>query len=117
MSYLFENMMEECILMDKVRTSDGESGFITEWRVGPHFMAAIVKDSGMQARIAEKEGVTALFTVTTYSDFSLDFHDVIKRVDDGKIFRITSISDDKKTPRVASFDMAQATAESWTLTT
>jgi hypothetical protein len=45
----------------------------------------------------------------------LDFHDVIMRIADGKIFRITSDGDDNKTPKSATLDMRQVSAEEWSL--
>ena len=85
------NMIEEgmtaCAVMTKVRVPDGEGGFTTEWTEGAGFQAAITFDSSLQAKIAEKQGVKSLYTVTTAKNAKLDFHDVIKRLSDGKIFR------------------------------
>ena len=69
----------------------------------------------MQARIGEKQGVTALYTVTTTKALNLQYHDVFRRVEDSKIFRVTSDGDDKKTPPSAGLDMRQVTAEEWKL--
>lgn len=62
---LINEFLQDCILMDKKRTSDGEGGFITEWVEGAKIQAAIVRDTSMSARVAEKEGVTATYTITT----------------------------------------------------
>lgn len=116
------NMIEEgmtaCAVMTKVRVPDGEGGFTTEWTEGAGFQAAITFDSSLQAKIAEKQGVKSLYTVTTAKNAKLDFHDVIKRLSDGKIFRITSDSDDKQTPARAKFGQyLQVSAEEWELVT
>ena len=42
---------------------------------------------------------------------TLEYHDVFRRVRDGKIFRVTSDGDDKFTPASTSLDMRQVTAE------
>lgn len=42
------------------------------------------------------------------------YHDVIKRLKDGKILRITSDGDDSATPASASLNMRTCTAEEWT---
>ncbi|MBO7379940.1 MAG: hypothetical protein J6U31_09375, partial [Bacteroidales bacterium] len=60
-------------------------------------------------------GVTAVYTLTVRKSLELDFHDVLKREKDGKIFRITNDSDDIKTPASAGLDMRQYKAEAWTL--
>ena len=112
---LLTQAMEDVVLMEKKREPDGEGGFITEWKDGVKFQAAITFDSSMQARTAQKQGVTSLYTITTGKNAKLDFHDVIRRVSDGKIFRITSDGDDKHTPASASFQFLQVSAEEWWL--
>lgn len=112
---LYETMMTECQMMDKRSVSDGMGGFTYEWTEGAEFKAAIVKDSSMQARVAEKEGVTELYTITAEKGISLDYHDVIKRLSDGQIFRVTSIVKDSEAPQVATFQFGQVTAEKWIL--
>ena len=103
-------------MLDKTTTSDGYGGYIIDWKEGADFQAAIVLDSSIQARIAEQQGVTALYTITTKKNINLQYHDVFKRVEDGKIFRVTSDGDDKHTPKSASLDMRQVSAEEWNLT-
>lgn len=113
---LLNDAMTPCVLLDKKRKPDGEGGYITEWTDSVEFDAAITFDDSMQARIGAKSGVTSLYTVTLPRGFKLDFHDVFRRVSDGKIFRVTSDGDDKHTPDRASFQVSQVTAEEWTLT-
>ena len=47
---------------------------------------------------------------------NLQYHDVVRRQRDGKIFRITSDGDDNHTPAAATLNMRQVTAEEWELT-
>lgn len=98
-------------MMDRTSTSDGRGGFIYEWHDGAEFDAAITFDSSMQARAAEAAGVKSLYTVTTAKNVNLQYHDVFRRSSDGKIFRVTSDGDDKKTPASATLNMRQVTAE------
>lgn len=113
---MIEESMESCAIMQKVREPDGEGGFITQWTEGAEFKASITFDTSMQARIADKQGVTSMYTVTTAKNASLEYHDVIKRLSDGKIFRITSDGDDKQTPTRAVFGQyLQVTAEEWAI--
>lgn len=114
---LIDSMMEKCVIMNKSKTSDGEGGTVTAWVEGAEIEAAITLDSTMQARVAEKQGVTSVYTITTKRNVVLEYHDVIKRLDDGKIFRVTSDGSDKKSPNVSSLNMSQVTAEKWELTT
>lgn len=113
---LLDEQMEKCILIDKRRTPDGYGGSNIEWVDSVGFEAAVVFSTSMEARIGEKQGVTALYTVTTKKVMNLQYHDVFRRVSDGKIFRVTSDGDDKHTPASASLNMRQVTAEEWELT-
>lgn len=112
---LLSEAMEDCIILNKQTASDGYGGYVTTWSDGADFKAAIVLDSSMQARIGEQQGVTALYTVTTTKALNLQYHDVFRRVEDGKIFRVTSDGDDKKTPQSAGLNMRQVSAEEWEL--
>lgn len=113
---LIEESMEEVCFMEKQRVPDGEGGFITTWNEGSRFRASITFDSSMQARVADAQGVSSLYTVTTTTNAHLEYHDVLKRLADGKVFRITSDGDDKQTPIRAKFGQyLQVTAEEWVI--
>lgn len=112
---LIDAFMADCVMMDKRTVPDGIGGFVHEWQEGADFQAAVVKDNTLKAKIAEKEGVTELYTVTFSRDLPLGFHDVFKRKNDGAVFRVTSNVTDSTTPKVASFQFGQVSAERWTL--
>ena len=114
---LIDEMKEACVMLDKRTVSDGMGGFTVTWVDGAGFSAAIVKNSTMQARMAEKQGVTELYTVTVDKGTTLDFHDVFKRSGDNAVFRVTSNIVDSETPARASFQIGQVTAERWVLPT
>lgn len=112
---LIDTFKEPCVLMEKKRVSDGEGGWTTTWVDGAAFDAAIVRDTTLAARVAEKEGVSNVYTVTTDTNARPEFHDVFKRVSDGQVFRVTSNGDDMRTPDVATFSFEQVSAEEWKL--
>ena len=109
---LIDEMMDRCILMNKTRISDGEGGMITTWTDGNEIDVAIVQNQSMQSQIAQRDGVTSIYTLTTHQNIKLDYHDVIKRKSDGRIYRVTS----EASSSPASLDMNQCTAEKWELT-
>lgn len=110
---LLSEAMESCVLMDKRTVPDGYGGYVIEYIPGAPFNAAIVLNNSMEARIAQQQGVTAMYTVTTTKALNLQYHDVFKRTRDNKVFRVTSDGDDKKTPASASLNMRQVSAEKW----
>ena len=113
---LIDCFMVPCVFMVPKREPDGSGGFNTTWEPGDDFMAAIYRDTSTEARIAEAAGTVRAYTVTVRRGVHLKYHDVIKRLSDGEIFRITSDSGEKQTPSCTALDMAQSTAEAWRLT-
>lgn len=114
MSLLSESM-ESCNMLDKKTAADGYGGYTTTYEDGAEFKAAIVVDTSMQARVAEQQGVKAIYTITTEKAMNLQYHDIFRRNKDGKIFRVTSDGDDKKTPASAALNMRQVSGEEWVL--
>lgn len=112
---LLDEAMEKCTMVDKLTQDDGYGAIETVYKDGASFKCAIVLDSSMQARIAEKEGVTSLYTITTPKSINLQYHDVFRRKSDGKVFRVTSDGDDNSTPDSAGLDMRQVSAEEFVL--
>lgn len=113
---LVENMMDACVIMNKAKVADGEGGFYTEWTEGAEISVAITHDGSINAMLAEREGVTSTYTLTTHKENALEYGDVIKRKKDGRIFRVTSEKGDQESPAVSSLNMAQVRGEKWELT-
>ena len=112
---LLSEAMTTCVMLDKATVADGYGGFTSTYTDGASFSAAITFDTSVEARIAQAQGVTSRYTVTTAKNVVLNYHDVFKRSSDNKIFRVTSDGDDKYTPDSASLNMRQVTAEEWSL--
>ena len=112
---LLTSAMEDVVMLEKKRVPDGEGGFTTDWSEGVQFKVAITFNSSMEARAAEKQGVTSRYTITAPLNAKLEYHDVIRRLRDGKVFRIKSDGDDVQTPKSATFQFLQVEAEEWEL--
>ena len=113
---LLSEAMEQCTLFNRSVIPDGYGGYEDTLTPGVTFSAAIVLDTSIQARVAEKQGVTGLYTITTEKFLNLQFHDVFRRDKDNQFFRVTSDGTDKKTPASANLNMRQVSAETWDLT-
>ena len=105
----------KCVMLDIHREPDGYGGFSENYVESVEFDAAIVQNNSIQAQIAEKQSISAFFTVTTSKNISLKYHDIFKRKSDNKIFRVTSGGDSNQTPPSSSLNMRQVSAESYTL--
>ena len=112
---LLDEAFEQFTILNMIQQPDGYGGIETNWVEGGTIEGAMILDSSNQAKIAQAMGVTSLYTLTVKKGIQLNFHTVLRRLSDNKIFRLTNDSDDKKTPRSAGLDMRQYSAEEFTL--
>ena len=113
---LFEAMYEPFCFMEKTRTPDGEGGYITVWTEGAQFNGKAAFDTSIEARTGAAAGVSSRYTLTAPASVPLEYHDVVKRLGDGKVLRVISDGDDVVTPDMATFTFHQVTAEEHELT-
>lgn len=113
---LLEDAYENFVVMNKSVVDDDYGGTTEVWVPGATIKGAMSFDSSAQMKVAQAMGVTAAYTLTVKKSVELDYHTVLKRTRDGKIFRLVSNSDDNKTPQSAMLDMRQYQAEEWKLT-
>ena len=114
MSLLSESY-EDFTVINKSVVDDGYGGTSTVWSDGAKISGAMVFNSSAQTQIAQQLGATSVYTLTVEKNIVLDFHTVLRRESDQKIFRLTSNSDDKKTQPSAGLNMRQYSAEEWKL--
>lgn len=112
---MIEGMMEDFHIMDKTTANSGLLGTTAVYVDGAVIKAFARKDSSMEAKLAEKQGVTEVYTVVVNKSVHLDYHDVIKRDSDQAIFRITSNITDEKAPDASTVPIAKVSAERWEL--
>ncbi len=113
---LLDEAFEKFTILNKQTAPDGYGGIEITYVDGASIQGAIVYDGSNSAKIAQAMGVKALYTLTVKKDIILDYHDILRREKDGQIFRLTTDSDDLKTPKSAGLNMRQYQAEEWILT-
>ena len=77
-----------CVRMTAKSVPDGSGGQKTSWVDGDEFVAAITFDNTLENRKAERQSVNSLYKITTDKDVKLLYHDVFRRLTDGKTFRV-----------------------------
>lgn len=112
---LLSDAMEKYVILNKSIALDGYGGSVTHWEDGGVIDCAAVLEASTESRTAEKPEVAARYTITTAREINLRHYDVLKRLRDGKIFRVLSDGDDNLTPAKASLNMRQVSAEEWIL--
>lgn len=112
---LIENAYEDFTIINKTVIDDGYGGTTNAWTDGITIQGVVVFNSGSQMKIAQAMGYNSAYTFIVKKAVELDYHTVLRRNSDGKIFRLTSNSDDLKTPDDAGLNMRQYDAEEWSL--
>lgn len=108
-------MMEDCKILNHIRIDDDFGGYTDTWSEGATFKAAIAKNASPEQMVAEQQGIAEQFTVVVDRNFSLDYHDVFKRLSDDSIFRVTSRTTDSTAHPASTVKIAKVTAERWVL--
>ena len=112
---LLEEAYENFIIINKSVVDDGYGGVITQWTDGATIKGAMRYNSSQETHIAQALGSTSSYSFIVRKDIELDYHTVLKRAKDDKIFRLLSNSDDMKTPESAGLNMRVYDAEEWVL--
>lgn len=102
---------EDLVLMERRTESDGLGGFYEDLVAGATFKGAITTDLSTESKVAEQQGVKALYTFTTGDTVPVKYGDIIKRGDN--YFRIASDPNDMVAPRGMGYK--QTKAERYTL--
>lgn len=106
-----DDFFEPFIMQDWSSAPDGLGGLTWTLTDGASFLAGISTDSSTEAKIAEKNGMKKIYTIVTPQTVVLEQNDRVKRVRDGKLYRITSDSADMTTPVVSGMKFSQVSAE------
>ena len=108
---LLDDFAKTCVVMEKTRNPDGAGGYIVEWTDGVEFTNYQALDTSMEARRAEKEGVTSLYSALVRADFPIEYNDYFKDTTTGITYRVTSNPVEKVAPKSSSFSLKYFTAE------
>lgn len=112
---LWESALEKATIIEKTFLPDGRGGAVPTYKDGLEIMVAFSFDTSDQMKIAEASEAVSRYTITTRQNINLQYHDIVRREKDKKIFRITSDGDDNYSPSVSPLGMRQVEAEEWTL--
>lgn len=108
---LLDDFARTCVIMEKTRQPDGEGGYITTWSEGVEFVNHQARDTSMEARIAEKQGVSSVYSALVDQALPIEYGDYFKEKDTGAVYRVTSRPEEKQAPKSASFALKYFTAE------
>lgn len=98
---LLDDFARKCVLLEKSRVSDGEGGWDVQWSDGADFLNYQAIDTSMEARRAEKEGVTSVYTGLVDKNVPIEYGDYFRDADSGLTYRVTSNPEEKQGPKSA----------------
>ena len=113
---LLDDYGRKCVLLEKTNAPDGFGGYETAWKDGIEFQNYQTLESSMEARIAEKQGVTSVYNALVKRDLPIEYHSIFRDETTKQTYRVTSDPSDSQAPKSASFDLKFFTAERWALT-
>ena len=108
---LLSDFARTCVLMEQTRVPDGEGGYTLDWTEGATFQNYQALDTSMEARRAEKQGVTSVYSALVDKDVPIEYGDYFKEKESGTVYRVTSHPNEKQAPKSASFTLKFFTAE------
>ena len=108
---LLNDFARPCVLMEKTRVPDGEGGYTIDWKDGVSFQNYQALDTSMEARRAEKEGVTSVYSALVDKALPIEYGDYFKDTETGLTYRVTSNPAEKESPKSATFALKYFTAE------
>ena len=108
---LLDDFARPCVLLEKTRKPDGEGGYTVEWADGAVFTNYQALDTSMEARRAEKEGVTSLYSVLVDKAVPIEYNDYFRDETTGETYRVTSNPEEKMAPRSSTMPLKYFTAE------
>ena len=108
---LLDDFVRPCVLMVKALVPDGESGQKTGWVKGTPFTNYQALNTSVEARRAEKEGVTSVYSALVDKALPIEYGDYFKDAETGLTYRVTSNPSEKESPKSATFALKYFTAE------
>lgn len=114
MSLLEEYSTEYTILL--VEESDDEYGStVTKYVDGMTFIGQLAFKSDSIMSVSEALGLMTNYRLIIPKGVKLEFHDIVKRNSDGKVFRVKSNSANVYTPSSSGLDLSYVELEEWSL--
>lgn len=105
---------EEFVVMNINLTDDGYGGQAYRIVEGLHFNAVLILGNSIQAEIAQKQGVTGIYTLVYPKNLDIPARTVIRRIKDGKYLRTIEL-DGNPMPDEASIEVKVTRAEDYIL--
>ena len=109
-----KELVGQYVVLNRILVTDGVGGQKYAIVEGLSFEGVLILNSSIQGEIAQKQGVTGLYTFAYPKAYKLPPKTILRRVKDGKIFRTTEL-EGNATPDISTLDMRTTRLEDYTL--
>ena len=109
-----EGILGQYVVLNRNLTSDGLGGQEYTIVEGLTFEGVLILNASIEGEIAQKQGVTGLYTFAYPKNLTIPPKTILRRIKDGKIFRTTD-NDGVPTPDMSTLDMKTTRLEDYTL--
>lgn len=106
---LIDEYTEDFTIIAETETPDGYGGSNTTYTEIGQIQGALSVNNTPEVLIAQSQGVSAIYTLTTKKDINLKYHTILKRNKNNQILLVTSDGSDVHTPKSASLNIRQVT--------
>ena len=110
---LLDEYTSEYKILDRTITDDGYGGYTVSWKEGVTIKGALGQPSETEVITAEAKGEKVTATMLIDKALKLEYHTVLSRVSDGKIFRVTSSGAEDYTPASSNLNKRKILCEEW----
>lgn len=108
---LLDEFGSPCVLLEKRRVMGPEGGWATTWQDGARFTNYQDRDSSLEARVAERQGLTSVYSALVDKAVPIAYNDYFRDETTGDTYRVTSAPEEKTAPKSAAFPLKFFTAE------
>ena len=112
-SDMLNSFRRQCILLRVIQTPDGQGGSLSRWTEVTMLDAFFGRESSVKAVTAEKQDSTKTCSVYVQKSADICFQDVLRRVEDGLCYRVTSEQNDNRVPDTSAMDWRRIIVERW----
>ena len=110
---LLDEYTGDYVIVNKIIVDDGYGGYTVKWVDGITIKGALGNPSETEIVVAQARGARITNTMLIDKALTLDYHTVLRRVSDGKVFRVTSNGEEAYTPASSSLNKRKIMCEEW----
>lgn len=112
---LLEQQAQDFVILTKTSAPDEQFGRETTWTAGAAFSGTLGYIKASEMTTAQQEQNARLYGLYVGKEINLQYHQVIRRVADNEVFRVTNPGYERCTPPSSPLNKRLIEVEKWEL--